>query len=114
MQFMITFNHIDGLWERLSEEERSSHEQWLAEFMKNLKEQKQSNLVFFNPPDQRKSVRKQLDGEMEVLEGPAIVGPEQVGGYYIIDADTEDEAVEWAKKGRWMVGSNEIRQMYSV
>ena len=114
MQFMITFNHIDGVWDRLSEEERSSHEKWLLNFMEELKEQKQTSLVFFNSPDQRRTVRKQLNGDLEVLDGPAIPGAEQVGGYFLIDADTEDEAVEWAKKGRWLEGSNEIRQMFGA
>ena len=41
-------------------------------------------------------------------------GPEQVGGYYIIEADTLDEAVEWARRGRWLVGSNEVRQIFST
>ena len=40
--------------------------------------------------------------------------PEQPGGYYIIDAESVEEAVEWAKKGRWLIGSNEVRQIITL
>ena len=32
---------------------------------------------------------------------------------YIIEAESMEEAVVWAEKGRFMVGSNEIRQVLS-
>jgi hypothetical protein len=70
-------------------------------------------LVFLAPVDQRKTVRKHEKGDLDVTEGPAIPGPEQVGGYYIIDADSIEDAVVWAKKGRWLFGSNEVRQIFS-
>ena len=110
---MITFNHVEGVWERLSAEERERHDEWLARFLEQLASEKQGELVFVAPPDQRRSVRKHEDGSVEVSEGPALLGPEQVGGYYIIDADSVDEAVEWARRGRWLVGSNEVRQIFS-
>jgi hypothetical protein len=114
MQFMITFNHIDGVWDRLDEAERESHGKWLGRFVSELRAEKGSELVFLTPPENRKTVRKQESGKIEVLDGPAIGGPEQVGGYYIIEADTLDEAVEWARRGRWLVGSNEVRQIFSA
>ena len=43
--------------------------------------------------------------------GSTTVSQEQPGGYYIIEAETVDEAVEWAKKGRFIPGSNEVRQI---
>ncbi len=113
MQFMITFNHTDGVWDRLSQEERETHGEWLGRFTAELAADKNAKLVFVAPPDQRKTVRKHESGEIEVTSGPAISGPEHVGGYYIIDADSIDDAVEWAKKGRWLVGSNEVRQIFA-
>ena len=113
MQFMITFNHVEGVWERLSPEDRESHGEWLERFMAELSEEKNAELVFLAPADQRKTVRKHENGNLDVTDGPAILGPEQVGGYYIIDAESIEEAVMWAKKGRWLVGSNEVRQIFS-
>ena len=43
LQFMITFNHVEGAWERLSPEDREAHGKWLVG----------SNEVrqIFSPPD---------------------------------------------------------------
>ena len=113
MQFMITFNHVEGVWERLSPEDREAHGKWLERFTSELSDEKNAKLVFLAPVDHRRTVRKHENGNLEVTQGPAIPGPEQVGGYYIIDAESIDDAVEWAKKGRWLVGSNEDRQIFS-
>ncbi len=114
MRFMITFNHVDGAWDGLSAEDREAHGKWLERFVAELKEEKNSELVFLSPPDQRKHVRKLPGQSNKVVDGPAIPGPEQVGGYYIIEADSIDEAVAWADKGRSLTGSNEVRQLFSL
>jgi len=36
------------------------------------------------------------DGKSVVLDGPYVDAKEQVGGYYIIDVPSIDEAIEWA------------------
>ena len=36
------------------------------------------------------------DGKSVVLDGPYADAKEQVGGYYVIDVPTIDEAIEWA------------------
>ena len=36
------------------------------------------------------------DGKSVVLDGPYADAKEQVGGYYLIDVPTIDEAIEWA------------------
>ena len=113
MRFMITFNHVDGVWERLSRQDREAHGEWLARFIAELSDEKDARLVFLAPVDQRKTVRRHENGKVEVTDGPAIPGPEQVGGYYIIDAESFEDAIAWAKKGRWLVGSNEVRQIFS-
>jgi len=114
MQFMITFNHIEGVWERLSDEDQEKHNVWLGSFMEKLSEEKNSHLVFLAPNDERKAIRKHENGDLEVTDGPAVPGPEQVGGYFVIEAQSIEEAIEWAKRGRWLVGSNEVRQILSL
>jgi hypothetical protein len=112
MHFMITFNHIDGVWDDLSEEARAAHGDWLAKFVAELKAEKNAQLVFMSPADQRKTVRKHPDGAIQIEDGPFAPGPEQIGGYYIIEADSWEEAVEWGRRGRWLTGSNEVRQIF--
>ena len=38
------------------------------------------------------------DGETVVTDGPFIETKEALGGYYLVEADTLDEAIEWAAK----------------
>ncbi len=113
MRFMITFNHTDGVWDGLSPAQQEEHGKWLGEFVAQLRDQKGAELVFLGFPEQRKHVRMHDDRSVTVEDGPAIASSEQVGGYYIIEADSMDEALEWARKGRFMPGSNEVRAILS-
>ena len=38
------------------------------------------------------------DGKRLVTDGPYIESKEVVGGFYVIECDTRNEAIEWAKK----------------
>ena len=110
MKYMITFNHADGVWENLSSNEQAQHGRWLAEFSNSLKEI-DSALVFFHPHQEAKTILMNHERELEVTDGLRDTSSEQPGGYYIVDVESEEEAIEWARKGRFMVGSNEIRQI---
>jgi hypothetical protein len=58
------------------------------------------------------------DGNVLVTDGPFAETKEQLGGYYLLDCETLDEAIEWASKiptscgGR--EGSVEIRPVRSM
>lgn len=114
MRFMITFTHKDGEWEKLSPAEREQHGSQLKEFMQELRVEKKSELVFLHPYQAAKQVRMTEARALEVHDGPVLKGTEHMGGYYIIEAESMDEAVEWARKGRFMVGANEVRQIADV
>jgi hypothetical protein len=52
------------------------------------------------------------DGETIVTDGPFAETREQLGGYYLIDVDSEDEARSWAAKiPSARVGTIEIRKI---
>jgi len=44
------------------------------------------------------TVRKNGDGKMLVTDGPFAETKEQLAGYYILDCDSIEEAIEWARK----------------
>ena len=55
------------------------------------------------------------DGEQLVTDGPYAETKEQLGGYYIIDCDTIEEARDWAARiPSARFGSVEIRPIVSV
>jgi hypothetical protein len=37
-------------------------------------------------------------GQPQVIDGPFTETKEALGGYYLIECDTKDEAIDWAKK----------------
>jgi hypothetical protein len=113
-RFMITFNHIEGAWDQLSPARQTEHEGWPKDFVAKLRAEKQSELVFMAPAPGAKTVRMDEQGKVEVLDGPHLEAAEQPGGYYIVEADTMEEAVEWARLGRFMVGSNEVREIFAA
>jgi hypothetical protein len=49
------------------------------------------------PSDTATTVRVR-DGETLVTDGPFIETKESLGGYYLVEADSLDEAIEWAAK----------------
>ena len=109
--FMITFTHVEGVRDKLKAEDVPkfirSHQDWERE----VREQPNSSLVYVDNVQNARTVRRDDDGEIEVLDGPFTQGPEAAGGFYIIEADSVDEAVELAKRHRWLPGSNEVREI---
>ena len=66
------------------------------------------------PVDTAKTVRTR-DGEQLVVDGPFAETKEILGGYYLIEAESMDAAVEWATRLRSNVdGSIEVRPLVSI
>lgn len=65
------------------------------------------------PTDTATSVRIR-NGKTEVLDGPYAETREQFGGFYLIETNTFDEALEWAAKCPTAnVGTIEVRPISS-
>ena len=45
-----------------------------------------------------KSLRAQADGQVAVTDGPYLDTKEHVGGFWLLDCGSMDEALEWGKK----------------
>ena len=55
------------------------------------------------------TIRIQSDGERVVTDGPFAETKEQIGGFYLIECDDLDQALEWAKKIPLPAGAIEVR-----
>jgi hypothetical protein len=63
------------------------------------------------PTETARTVRVR-DGEQSVTDGPFAETKEQLGGYYLLDCDSLDEALAWAGKiPAARSGSVEVRQL---
>jgi hypothetical protein len=100
------FNHVDGAWDALSADQQNEHQVWLQEFMQELEEKKNSRLVFFDMLESPRTVAKDIEGAVNVGVESILASGERPGGYYLIEAESLDEALKWARKGRFMIGSS--------
>jgi hypothetical protein len=57
------------------------------------------------------SLRKDESGSVQVTDGPFVETKEALGGYYLIEADDFDGAVELAKQVPAPFGGLEVRQV---
>jgi hypothetical protein len=50
------------------------------------------------PPDTAIAVRRKAAGELLVTDGPYLETKEHIGGFWILDVKTREDALLWAKK----------------
>ena len=98
MQYLLMIYDEEKVWEKLPEAERNGLYAEYGAFTTALQES--GALVGANqlqPTGTATTVRVR-DGETLVTDGPFAETKEQLGGYYLIEVDTVDEALEWAAK----------------
>ena len=54
------------------------------------------------------------NGKVKVTDGPFAETKELVAGYWLIQAKSREEAVEWAKRVPFVDGEVEIRQLFEL
>lgn len=52
----------------------------------------------FRPASSAKSLRPQPDGQVIVTDGPYLKTTEHIGGFWVLEAASRDEALEWGRK----------------
>jgi hypothetical protein len=85
-------------WERQSEDERAAEMRGWYAYTEDL--QKAGVHVAgeaLQPTGVAKTIRVD-QGERLVTDGPFAETKEQLGGYYVIDVDSEEQALDWAAK----------------
>jgi len=98
MQYLLLINDEEKIWESLPEDERNA---MYAEYGRYTEElQTRGLLVVANQlqPSSTATTVSVRDGETIVTDGPFAETKEVLGGYYLIDVETLDEALEWAAK----------------
>lgn len=113
MRFAISMTDIEGAWDGLRPERQ---EEILAQHAALRAELSAAgsfvDVLHFHPRSEARTVRMDADGSIDESDGPYTDASEYIGGIYVIDCDSVDEAVAWARKARFMVGANEVRQIW--
>jgi hypothetical protein len=85
-------------WDSLSDEDRG---RWMQDYQSYTAELRSAGAMVagdaLQPTSNATTVRVR-DGEQLVTDGPFAETKEQLGGYYLIEAGSLDEATEWAAK----------------
>jgi hypothetical protein len=113
MRYAILMTDVEGEWDGLSERQQQAVLDQHVVFRRALEEAGCFvDVLHLHPRSTARTVRRERDDSVTVSDGPFSDAPEYVGGLYVIEADSLDDAVEWAKKGRFMVGANEVRAIH--
>jgi hypothetical protein len=96
MQYMLLIYSKPGFRDKYSDEEVEAMYQEYFALSRRLHEQgKLVSSHELQPSATAKSVEVR-DGEIVKTDGPFAETKEVLGGYYLIDVDSPEEAVEWA------------------
>ncbi|MDX6481801.1 MAG: hypothetical protein QOG85_2311 [Gaiellaceae bacterium] len=112
MQYMLLIYNDPNSWESMSEADRGALYGAYGTFTEELQASgKHIAGDALQPIETATSVRVR-DGETMTTDGPFAETKEVLGGYYLIDVETIDEALEWAAKlpGSWY-GTVEVRPL---
>lgn len=114
MRFAIAMTDVEGTWDALDPERQqgilAAHDQLKADLRAAGR---YVDALHFHPRSEARTVRMHGDGSITTSDGPFSTASEYIGGIYVIEADSMDEAVGWAERARFMIGANEVRQIWS-
>jgi hypothetical protein len=115
MQYMLLIYDDEQAWAGLSEDERNG---LYAEYGAFTNEVRERGVLVgadqLQPTSAATTVRVRK-GDQLVTDGPFAETKEQLGGYYLVDVESLDEALEWAAKlpsARY--GSIEVRPVVQM
>jgi hypothetical protein len=98
MQYLLLIHDDERLWGNMPEDERNGIFQEYTAFTNELIDR--GAFVGGNQlqPTATATTVRIRDGETVVTDGPYAETKEALGGYYLIEAESVDEALEWAAK----------------
>jgi hypothetical protein len=98
VQYALLIYDDEAVWSEMGEEERGRVTQEYFAYTNDLRASgKHLGGEALQPVRTAKTVTSS-GGDPLVTDGPFAETKEQLGGFYLVDVDTEDEALEWAAK----------------
>jgi hypothetical protein len=97
-QYMLLIYDDPSVWQSMSEEESNAV---MGEYFAYTQELRDAGAYVtgdaLQPTETAKSIRVR-EGERLTTDGPFAETKEALGGYYLIDVETDEEAHDWAAK----------------
>jgi hypothetical protein len=98
MRYMLLIYSDGSQYERMSEAEIQADMQKWFEYDSAIKGAGASSAGDALQPTATATCVKDNDGQPLVTDGPFAETREQLGGYYLLDVENLDKAIEWAHK----------------
>jgi hypothetical protein len=115
VQYMLLIYHDERAWAAMSEEERGAV---VGDYLALTDDLRVAGAYVAGAPlrsTQTASTVRIRDGEQLVTDGPFAETKEQLGGYFLIDVESDEEARDWAGKiPAAHYGSIEVRPVLPV
>jgi hypothetical protein len=117
MRYMLLIYDDEARWQSLSDEERGAvMEQYFA-YTGELQERGAYVDGSALQPTATATTVRVDGGETMTTDGPFAETKEQLGGYYLVDVESLDEAIEWGAKipsAARGLGSVEVRPLLEI
>jgi len=118
MQYFLTVPHdsaAEPTMESEMQRDPAAFEKFMADVQKFNDDLKESGAFRFAGGLQPPSTAKTIDGttdDVKILNEPFVAADAYVGGFWVIETDTEEEAMKWAERAaRALQGRVEIRAL---
>jgi hypothetical protein len=98
VQYLLLIFDDERVWGELSDEERNRLYAEYGAFTNELREAGALVTADQLQPSTTATLVQVRNGETLTTDGPFAETKEQLGGYYLIEAESLDEAIEWAAK----------------
>jgi hypothetical protein len=110
MRYLLALHADESGWDNVTPEQMKAEMAEWSEFDRQLTDAKVMVAgEGLQPSSNATTVRIGEDNERMVTDGPFAESKEQLGGFYLLDCDDLDDAIEWAKKAPLSSGAIEIR-----
>jgi hypothetical protein len=98
MKYALTIYNDESARQSLSEEERQATSQAYGAVTQEMQEKGVLVAGEGLYPTATATTVRVREGDREVTDGPFAETREQLGGFYVLDVENLDEAIEWASK----------------
>lgn len=113
MQYLLMITDIPGEWDRVPPAEQARIMEGHQALGRALAaEGKRVESHRLRPVDEARTLRLLPGGDRTVVDGPFTEAKEVMGGFYVIDCASMDEALAWARRIPLTYGSIEVRPVW--
>ena len=110
MQYMLLIYDDEQTWANLSEAERGQIFQAYGAYTEDMRQKGAFVAGDALQPTSTATTVRERNGDRLVTDGPFAEAKEQLGGYYVIEVDSLDDALDWAARiPSAKLGSIEVR-----